>query len=375
VRESFGQTYFGGGSDLLSSFGSHTKAFALYSQLDYKLTDAIKLTFGARYTHEQKDVIRYFRINFDAASSITSPVVIANIPYGAIPDAKYNNFSPAATLSYAVDPRVNVYARFARGFKSGGFNGESNVFAAPTVACPTGALELCDPYKPEKVDSYELGLKTRLLDNKLIFNVAAFRDEHKDIQLSIFTAGFGATSVVRNAAAARIQGLEFETVIRPVDALTINGSLAILDAKYKSFIDGGVDVSNNRAFPHAPKATASAGVDWRALQGGWGKLNVYGDVSYVAKYYTFPYALTTPTPSDQNAHNSESMGRTIVNLRATISDIDVGRAKMEISAFVRNLTKEKNPSNFIDFGPGFGGLTLGYFPDPRTFGVTAGVKF
>ena len=42
---------------------------------------------------------------------------------------------------------------------------------------------------------------------------------------------------------------------------------------------------------------------------------------------------------------------------------------------VRNLTKEANPSNFIDFGPGFGGLTLGYFPDPRTFGVTGAVRF
>ncbi len=369
------QTYFGGGSDLVSSYGSHTKAFALYAQVDYKLTEALKLSLGARYNHEAKDVTRYFRINYDAANGITAPLVVANIPYGAIPDAKYNNFSPSATLAYAIDPTINVYARFARGFKSGGFNGESNVFVAPTAACPSGAKELCDPYKPEKVDSYELGLKTRLLDNKLIFNLAAFRDEHKDIQLSIFTAGFGATSVVRNAAGARIQGLEFETVIHPVDALTINGSLAILDATYKNFVDGGVDVSKNRAFPHAPKTTASAGIDWRVMQGDWGKVNIYGDLSYVSKYYTFPYALVTTNLSDQNAHTSESQGRTIVNLRATVSNIPLAGTKAEISVFVRNLTKERNPSNFIDFGPGFGGLTLGYFPDPRTFGVTAGVKF
>lgn len=369
------QTYFGGATDLQSNYGSHTKAFALYAQLDYKLTDVLKLTLGARYTHEKKDISRYFRVNYDAANGITSPLVVADIPYGVIPDAKYNNFSPAATLAYAVTDNVNVYARFARGFKSGGFNGETNVFTAPTASCPTGATELCNPYKPEKVDSYEIGLKTQLLDKRVLFNVAAFRDEHKDMQLSVFTASTGAASIIRNAAAARIQGLEFETVLRPVDTLTINGSLAILDAKYKSFIDGGVDVSDNRAFPHAPKTTASLGADWKVIEGDWGKLNLYGDLNYVSRYYTFPYALVTPTPSDQNAHSSESLGRTIVNLRATVSDIAIGGAKADISVFVRNLTKEANPSNFIDFGPGFGGILLGYFPDPRTYGVSVGVKF
>ncbi len=369
------QTYFGGGVDLQSDYGSNTEAFALFAQLDYKLTDSLKVSLGGRYTHEKKDVRRYFRINFDAGSGIFSPLVIADLPYGAIPESKYNNFSPSVTLAWEANENVNFYARFAQGFKSGGFNGETNVFVAPTPACPSGATELCTPYRPEKVDSYELGMKTKLADGRVIFNVAAFRDEHKDMQLSVFTATTGAASVIRNAAGARIQGLEFETVLKPLPSLTINGSLAILDPKYKSFIDGGVDVSANRAFPHAPKTTASLGFDWEALSGGWGKLNLYGDVNYVSKYYTFPYALVTPTPSDQNAHSSQSQGRTIVNLRASISDIPVGGAKAELSVFVRNLTKEDNPSNFIDFGPGFGGILLGYFPEPRTFGVTVGLKF
>ena len=67
--------------------------------------------------------------------------------------------------------------------------------------------------------------------------------------------------------------------------------------------------------------------------------------------------------------------RTIINLRAALSEFDLGGVKTEIAAFVRNLTKEDDPSNFIDFGPGFGGLTLGYFPDPRTWGVSVGVRF
>ena len=369
------QVFFGGGSDFQSDYGSHTKALALYAQLDYDLTDAFKLSLGGRYTYEKKDIRRFLRVNFDAANGIFAPLVVANIPYGGVPDAKYNNFSPSATLSYAASEDINLYARFARGFKSGGFNGETNDFGVPTAACPSGAFELCDPYDPEKVDSYELGVKTRLADGRLIFNVAAFRDDHKDIQLSIFRATGAASSIVRNAAAARIQGLEFEAIAKPVDGLTVNGSLALLDADYKRYIDAGIDVSDNRAFPHTPKLSASLGVDWAVAQGDWGKFNLYGDINHVSAYFTFPYPLRTPTPSDQNAFNTRSKGRTIVNLRAALSEFELGGVKTEIAAFVRNLTKEDDPSNFIDFGPGFGGLTLGYFPDPRTWGVSVGIRF
>ena len=368
------QSFFGGAADFFSSYGSHTKAYALYSQLDYDLTDALRLTVGARYTHEKKDIRRFLRINADFANGIFAPVVVADLPYGSVPDAEYNNFSPAVTLGYQPTRNINLYARYARGFKSGGFNGETNVFFDPAApaGCPLGATELCVPYRPEKVDSYELGAKTQWFDNALTLNVALFREEHKDMQLAIFTAEGAAASIVRNAGAARIQGAEFEVVARPVAGLTLNGSLAFLDSKYKEFVDGGIDVSGNRAFPHAPKVTASLGADLQVAKGDWGALNLYGDLNYVSKYFTFPFALDGTQPS---AHTTRSPGRTIVNLRATVSDIPLGESTASLSVFVRNLLKEADPANFIDFGPGFGGLTVGYFPDPRTFGVTAAVKF
>mgnify|MGYP000337787799 FL=1 len=191
----------------------------------------------------------------------------------------------------------------------------------------------------------------------------------------LFRSQGAAASVVLNAAAARIRGLEFEAVARPIPSLTINGSFAVLDADYKSFIDGGVDVSNNRAFPHTPKATAALGVDWRVMEGDWGKLNLTGDYNHVSGYYTFPFALRGNRAVENVASNTRSPGRDIVNVSARISDFNVGGARTELSFWVRNLTKEDRPTNFIDFGAGFGGLTLGYFPDPRTYGLTFGVKF
>ncbi|MBS0255268.1 MAG: TonB-dependent receptor [Proteobacteria bacterium] len=368
------QDFFFGGASYQSDYGSHTRAFAAYAQLDYNLTDQFKVSLGGRYTHETKDVRRYLRVNKDTANGITSPLVVANIPYGGVPDANYNSFTPAVTLAWQAQSNINLYARFAQGFKSGGFNGETNIFVAPTAACPSGATELCQPYRPEKVDSYEVGIKTRWADGKLIFNLAGFWDEHKDIQLSVFTASGAASSVVRNAAKARIRGVEAEMVAK-LGALTLNGSLAFLDPKYESYLDGGVDVASNRAFPHAPKATMALGADFLAGQGSWGKLDLIADVNHVASYYTFPYALVTPTPSDQNANNTRSPGRTIVNLRTTLSKVPLGGAQGELSLWMKNVTGEDRPQNFIDFGPGFGGLTVAYFPDPRTYGITLGVKF
>jgi iron complex outermembrane recepter protein len=299
-----------------------------------------------------------------------------NVNFGDVPDAKYDSFTPAATLAYQFNRNVNVYARYARGFKSGGFNGETSTFNDPNApqGCPNKATELCEPYKPETVDSYEVGVKTRLFDGRMILNLAAFWDEHKDIQLSVFTAAGAAASEVLNAARARVRGLEAEVTLRPIDAVTFHGSAAYLDPKYQSFVDiaSNEDVSNNRAFPHAPHYTASASLDVRLAQGDWGKFAVSGDLSYTSSYFTFPYALTN---SQQTAYNSEAPAQLFVNARATVAQIPLGATSAQVSLWAKNLFNFKKPDNFIDFGPSFGGLTVAYFPDPRTYGVTIGVKF
>lgn len=79
------QTYFGGGVDLDFNHGSNTESWAVYAQLDFDITDSLKLTLGGRYTEETKDISRFFRINFDPANGITRPLVIADLPFGTVP--------------------------------------------------------------------------------------------------------------------------------------------------------------------------------------------------------------------------------------------------------------------------------------------------
>ncbi|WP_340586954.1 TonB-dependent receptor [Erythrobacter alti] len=364
------------GNQFESSYGSLTEAWALYAQTDFAITDALTLTLGARYTEERKDISRFLQVLSDPMIPPAAlPFTVADVDFGDVEQARYDDFSPAATINYEITPDISVYGRYARGYKSGGFNGETNVFAAPTPDCPTGTLELCSPYLPEIVDSYELGFKSVLADGNVLLNIAAFWNDHSDIQLSVFDATGAAASKVLNAASATIRGIEVETQVNPFDGLAIHGSLAYLDTQYESFIENGVEVSDNRAFPHAPEWTAALGADWRVIEGNWGQLNLIGDVSYVSSYYTFPYQLRQTDPTASIASNSESEGRTIVNMRANLSGIELGALDASLSLWVRNLTEEDNPSNFIDFGPAFGGIVLGYFPEPRTFGATLGVEF
>lgn len=370
------QSFFGGGANYQSDYGGHTEAYALYGQADYDLTDALTFTLGARYTHEEKDARRYL-LAADASTGFV-PFVVANFDYGQF-SKKFENFSPAASLNYKVNDDVNVYGRYAKGYKSGGYNGETNAFFQFTASCPSGATELCEPYKPEKVDSFEVGVKTRLFDRRLTFNAAAFHDIHKGLQVSVFEGTGAVASLVRNAAKATINGIELDADFMPIPSLVISASGSYLDPKYDSYLDRGVDVSDNRAFAHSPKYTASLSADWRVFQAEWGRLNLSGDYSYQSSFYTAPVALKQPAPTDPDygywAGATKAPSQGTLNLRAALSEMKFQGVETTLSIWGKNVADSAKPNNFIDFGPGFGGLRVAFYQDPATYGVTLAGKF
>lgn len=271
--------------------------------------------------------------------------------------------SPTVILSYEMNRQLNLYAKYSQGYRSGGFNGEATTLA-----------ELKIPFDPEIVDAFELGLKSRMLDDRLQLNISAFWNENKDKQLVVFRGGASAASNIINAGKARIRGLEIEASARPGDNLNVRAGFAYLVPKYKQFLDRGVNVADNRSFPHAPKYTISTGVDWTAAEWGDVKLNIIGDLNFVSSYFTGAAALR-PVGNEVSAYNGRSPGRVIVDGRAVLSNLPIGETTAKLSVWGRNLFNEDKPNFIIDFGPSFGGMTEAYFPEPRTYGLTLGVNF
>ncbi len=353
------QSFFSGLSRTDSRFGFTTKAYAAYAQFDYRITDALTLTGGLRYTNEKKTVERYL-----ARLTATGPVVVVDLPDGVTPSAKFEKISPTATLAYELGTGLNVYARYAQGFRSGGFN-----------ATASSTADVQRVFKPQVQNTYELGFKSRLLDNRLQLNIAAFQNDVSDLQLSVFVPGLSASSILVNAGKARTRGLEIEAVAKPSDRLMVQAGIGYLQSKYLQYLDAGVDVADNRAFTHAPKYTVSTSVDWQAMESDLGKLNLIVDFNMVSEYYISPSPLVPASPAQTAATFTQSPGRTMLDARAVLSEIPIGSATGTLSLWGRNLLNEASPNFFIDYGANFQRLTTAYFPDPRTYGVTLGLRF
>jgi iron complex outermembrane receptor protein len=350
------QTFFFGTANFDSRYGFGTNAWAAYGQADFAATDALTLTAGLRYTREKRKTERYLAFNDG-----TTPF-FPLIPAGTRAEETFSDTTPVFIAAYRFSDAVNAYAKYSEGFKSGGFNGEANSLSEALV-----------PFQPEKLQAYELGLKTSFANGRAIVNVAAFQNDTDDMQLSIFTAAGAASSIIRNAGKATTRGFEVEAMWAPSDALRLQAGYGYLDPEYDEFIDEGVNQAHNRAVIHAPKHSFNVLADGRIARTAWGDVRAVLDYSWTDDYYTYPYQLASSGP-DYNplrAIAGDTMVRSygLLNARLSLSGISIGNSKGEVALWSRNLTDEEHINNYIDFGPSFGSLTDAYYLEPRTWGL------
>lgn len=363
------QHFFSGAANYDSSYSTKTHAGSVYGQVDYKPIDPLTLTAGLRYTQEKKELSRTFGF-------VGSDPYL--IPAGTSAEKTFHATTPMASLAWQFTPNLNTYFRYAEGFKSGGFNGE---FSDPTLSSADNVTETQTPFKPEKQRSFELGTKSMWLDQRVVLNAAVYYNKAKDLQESIFLGSGAAASSVRNAGKATIYGAEIEGQIALWAGSRLGFNYAYLHTKYDEFIDAGVDVADNRAFVHAPKNSANLFLDMRLARLGWADLRGLIDYAYTDSFYTYAYQLTGPgdagfDPSKQVADDAKVPSTGLLNMRLSLSNMRVGdTATAELAVWCRNVTDEDAPTNFIDFGPSFGSLTVANFNDPRTFGVTGTVRW
>lgn len=373
-----------------------TKSEAVYGDTAWKITDQLNFDAGLRWNEDQKTA-QVFQTGYGSVAPLQlepgqqlfNPLTTLPPGYfnfnGVVTDytgkGTYVNVTPRVGLDYHITPHVMAYVSYSRGFKSGGFDMRGNAAVYPDTE---------NGYKSETADNYEAGIKSTLFDDTLLLNLTAFYDPYKNaqIQLQDFVEYEGAPTnltAVLNAGKQINEGLELETVWRPLKALTLGFNGGYLDSYYKDFLvpcnpftfqpgcGPGVTTVNaadsNRPI-NAPTWTLSgnAGYTWDLAQG-----SLLARAGYDWRSFT-KVANTIQSVTDQPAYGL---------LNAGVAFTTLSKA-WRFSIDAKNLTDRWYRVAGYDFGDGpigpansfIGGVSqIGFYGPPRTYSGTVTYHF
>lgn len=315
------------------------KVYAAFGQLDFKLSDALSLTAGARLTQDNK--------KFRTQLQFEEPGLI--IPIFDTPLAiKKGNFSWKLGLNYQANENWLLYASASHGFKGGGFNGSFIFDPAQNV-----------PYRPETLTAFEIGSKNKFADGRVTLNTATFLYDYKNAQVFsiVSSAGFP-ISLLNNAPKAKIYGAEAELSARLGGGLSFNAALGLIHTEFTSFPTFTGDFTRNR-LARAPSVTASGSINYEHEFEGFGTLAASVDLSHQSMVYFG----TENSPLGQQKGYALAGARLSLNLENGIG----------IALFGRNLFDKYyaiNRTPLTDFG-----LVQVVSGTPRTIGVEASFRF
>jgi len=323
--------------DLLVGNDQRTNSYAAFGEASYEFTPELKATVGIRYSKDRKT-------NDGVLASSLAPTdnPFLKDSWGAV--------TPKFVLEYNRD-RLLLYASATRGFKAGGFNNVQR-----------------ESYDPEYVWTYEVGAKQDWLGDRLRTNLSAFYSDYSNLQVTQYINN---TQVLRNAASARIAGVEFETLLRPTRGLEFSATATYLDAKYTkssppfilrdSVTAEDVDMTGKR-LPFAPKFAYSIS----------GKYSI--PVEPLAGDLSFEAAFTHRSKSFLESSDRETEaqgGYGLLDLRAGWESSD---GKLDVALFARNVTNKVYFVQALRGSSSVGGA-IGYLGDPRTYGIQLRGRF
>ncbi|WP_304706606.1 TonB-dependent receptor [Haliea sp. E1-2-M8] len=357
---------FGGNNFDISDRGADDTSKAVFGQMTWT-PDAFErkldITVGGRWTKETKEVHSVWvdRSVFDVDPTARDagvfqrdaqdmPVYDARGDFIPI-EAKdsWTEVTPMATARWTFSDQVNGYLKVSTGFKSGGFNG---------VAATTDAFRT--PFDPEKMLTYEAGLKTRLLDQRLQLNMSAFYNDYSDFQASRLNRE--ASILIVNAGEATMKGAELELTAQLTPTLRFILNYSWLDTEYDEFIDGnGNDISDERYFTYSPEHSVFTSLRYELGEFDWGTLVAQADYAWKDDYFTNIESDPTTDVEDYG----------LVNARLELREIPLGGGKARIAAWGRNLTDEE----YWHTGINLQVFTVNQWADPRSYGVEFEYEF
>ncbi|WP_344705549.1 TonB-dependent receptor [Sphingomonas swuensis] len=335
-----------------------TKSYAAFANASYELVDRLRLSAGIRYTRESKDYDR-------TTSTFYSLLPAFNATFNFRPDKyTWKDTSPMVSLDWQPTDRTLVYARVAKGFKSGGFNGRANDPGSATR------------YDPETAWSYEAGFKASLID-QLRVNGAVFHTNYKDFQARVSdsdTSTIPPTPLlsVLNAGKLRIRGAELEAAWTPLSGLLIDSQIGYLDAEYKEFDDARfVATGGSRAFQtpaFAPKWTMRFGGQYGFDIGGGG-LTIGAQTRYKSR---------TALAVDNTLTNSRTEIAGLFQSGYWLHDArivyELPGKKVAIGLYGNNLADKAYKTDGQEFSS-VGGIRTVYYGAPRTWQIKLTARY
>ena len=305
---------------------------AVFGQATYDLTDSLSMTLGLRWTQETK---RYTPDQTVTGTTIVPGFPIPNpgtcpegtgfagtlclIPPGLdlVPpveeDETFTETTPMASLSYQATDNILIYGTYAEGFKSGGFNAR-NVGVFPSL----------QTFDPEYANTFEIGMKSSLLDGELQLNGAVFYTDYTDLQ---FVVRQGIAPLLFNAGEASIQGIELEATWVPNSSWFITSGLGYIDAEYDEVGDEVNGVTEDNDLAQTPDLSFNLGIAYNTEIGDW-----------------------VLTPRIDWSHTSDKYFDAINSPQLYQDDVDIFNAKLSLdsadgtwslAAAVTNLTDEE----------------------------------
>jgi iron complex outermembrane receptor protein len=338
---------------------NQNESWGLFGQASYEVVPGLTITAGGRYTKDIKET-RLVRATANAAgvSSYTGRRYVKLV-------GKEPSWDVSAL--YEVSPEVSIYARVARGFRGPTIQGRSAVFNSDFTTADS-----------ETIMSYEGGIKTNLLNNRVRFNLTGFAWKVKDIQLNGNDAD--GNGVLFNADSAKAYGLEADLEARPFENLTLSAGLSLLHSEINDknvyaqvcALNGVVvcTVENptiavagrgvfaqidGNPLPNAPKYTANLAARYDIPLGNGGKVFAATDWN-IQGYTNFVLYKTKEFYSKGDFEGGLKIGYTAPG------------GKYEIAAFARNITGEKNLKGVIE------NYMAAVFNEPRIIGVSLSGK-
>jgi iron complex outermembrane receptor protein len=367
---------FGGGLLQIDGPNSlNTTSYAAYFHADYKLTDQIGFTLGAResedrktFTGGQQDLNEFFYKIAGcyppaaSASLIGAPANLTcqqalgfpnpNNPYQVYPVGEnhqnFTEFTPTAGAQYHLDPDLMAYLSYARGFKTGGWT------TRLTAPLPPGSP--AQAFGPETDQTFELGIKSEWLNKQLIVNADVFHSLYDGIQL---TYQISTSPVTRNAGDATIDGFEIQEQARLGDHFSLNGNVGFMHAYYTS-INPNAAAFTGPELPKTPKLKFSISPDAHTVLRNGSTLRVGLDYTYTSHMFN-------------DVQNTALLARPAVDMVNAFASVSSAKGNVVLTVGATNLSDAR----YITTGQPqiAGGVIFGTYSPPREYYASLGLRY